>query len=198
MDRTTEYAKLIVSGKKICGHSEYLACKRHLDDMKRKDFEYIFDVEEAEFHIDSANMLTIGEGTKAQPLKTRGFQDFILGSLFGWRKKKSKVRRFRESYIQMGRKNGKSFLGGAMCNDVATFSGYKYAEIYIAATKQDQANIVWKEVQKFIESDEDLARYYKIKEHEHTITSLVTKSVIKAVGRDTKSLDGLKPVAMPF
>ena len=94
MDRTTEYAKLIVSGKKICGHSEYLACKRHLDDMKRKDFEYIFDVEEAEFHIDSANMLTIGEGTKAQPLKTRGFQNFILGSLFGWRKKKSKVRRF--------------------------------------------------------------------------------------------------------
>ena len=92
MDRTTEYAKLIVSGKKICGHSEYLACKRHLDDMKRKDFEYIFDVEEAEFHIDSANMLTIGEGTKAQPLKTRGFQNFILGSLFGWRKKKSRAK----------------------------------------------------------------------------------------------------------
>ena len=193
MDRTTEYAKLIVSGKKICGKSEYLACKRHLDDMKNKNFEYIFDAPEAERHIDIANMLVIGEGLKAQPLKTRGFQNFILGSLFGWRKKKSKALRFRESYIQMGRKNGKSFLGGTMCNDIATFSGYKYAEIYIAATKQDQANIVWKEVQKFIESDSDLAKLYKIKEHEHTITSLVTKSVIKAVGRDTKSLDGLKP-----
>lgn len=38
MDRTTEYAKLIISGKKISGKSEYLACKRHLDDMKRKNF----------------------------------------------------------------------------------------------------------------------------------------------------------------
>lgn len=194
-DRTTAYAKLIVSGKKICGHSEYLACKRHLEDMERgKEFEYVFDVLEAERHIDIANMLTIGEGTKAQPLKTRGFQNFILGSLFGWRKKKSKKRRFREAYIQMGRKNGKSFIAGELCNDFATFSGYKYGEIYIAATKQDQANIVWKEVQKFIESDVGLKELYRIREHEHTIKSLVTESIIKSIGRDTKSADGYKPI----
>jgi len=194
-DRTTEYAKLIVSGKKICGHSEYLACKRHLEDMERgKEFEYVFDAKEAEKHIEIANMLTIGEGIEAKPLKTRGFQNFILGSLFGWRKKRSNIRRFREAYIQMGRKNGKSFIAGEMCNDFATFSGYKYGEIYIAATKQDQANIVFKEVQKFIESDAELKKLYRIREHEHEIKSLVTDSIIKAVGRDTKSLDGLKPI----
>ena len=192
MDRTTEYAKLIVSGKKICGHSEYLACKRHLDDMNKKDFEFIFDVKEAEKHINLANMLTIGEGLKKQPLKTRGFQNFILGSLFGWRKKRSNIRRFREAYIQLGRKNGKSFLAGELCNDFATFSGYKYGEIYIVATKQDQANIVWKEVQKFVESDKDLSELYQIREHQHTIKSLVTDTVIKSIGRDTKTADGYK------
>ena len=41
MDRTTEYAKLVVSGKKIHGRKEYLACKRHLDDLKRKKFDRI-------------------------------------------------------------------------------------------------------------------------------------------------------------
>ena len=154
MDRTTEYAKLIVSGNKICGHSEYLACKRHLDDMQRgADFEYVFDTREAERHIDLANMLTIGEGIKAQPLKTRGFQDFIIGSLFGWRKKRSKVRRFREAYIQMARQNGKSFIAGTIANDFATFSGYKYGRVLIAAPKMDQSKIVWKEIQKFIETD---------------------------------------------
>lgn len=192
MDRTTEYAKLILSGKKICGHAEYLACKRHLDDLSRKDFDYVFDAKEAEKHINLANMLTIGEGIKKQPLKTRGFQNFILGSLFGWRKKRSKIRRFREAYIQMARKNGKSFLAGELCNDFATFSGYKYGEIYIAATKQDQANIVWREVQKFIESDKDLSELYVIKEHNNTIKSRVTDSVIKSIGRDTKSADGYK------
>ena len=154
MDRTTEYAKLIVSGNKICGHSEYLACKRHLDDMQRgADFEYVFDTREAERHIDLANMLTIGEGIKALPLKTRGFQNFIIGSLFGWRKKRSKVRRFREAYIQMARQNGKSFIAGTIANDFATFSGYKYGRVLIAAPKMDQSKIVWKEIQKFIETD---------------------------------------------
>ena len=83
MDRTTEYAKLIVSGKRICGRSEYLACKRHLDDMQRADFPYIFDVKEAERHIDIANTLVIGEGTEQAKLKTRGFQNFVIGSLHG-------------------------------------------------------------------------------------------------------------------
>ena len=194
-DRTTEYAKLIVSGDKICGKSEYLACQRHLDDMQRgKEFDYIFDAKVAEKHINLANMLVIGEGIKAQPLKTRDFQNFIIGSLFGWRKKRSNTRRYREAYIQMARKNGKSFIAGELCNDFATFSGYKYGEIYIAATKQDQANIVWKEVQKFVESDVDLKDLYRIREHEHTIKSTVTETVIKSIGRDTKSADGYKPL----
>lgn len=193
-DRTTAYAKLIVSGGKICGHSEYLACKRHLDDMSRKDFEYIFDAETAERHIRLANTLTIGEGEYKKPLKTRGFQDFIIGSIFGWRKKRSNIRRFREAYVGMGRQNGKSFLAAEMCNDFASFSGYKYGRIFCAATKHDQAKIVWEEVAKFIESDENLSELYKIKRYDSTITSLVTESVIKAIGRDTKSADGFRSV----
>ena len=120
MDRTTDYAKLIVSGGKLCGRAEYLACKRHLDDMSRKNFPYKFDAQIAENHIELANKLTIGEGSNPRQLKTRGFQNFIIGSLFGWRKKKSSVRRFREAYIQMARQNGKSFIAGEMCNDFAT------------------------------------------------------------------------------
>ena len=194
MDRTTEYAKKIVEGKKICGHSEYLACKRHLDDMAKKDFEYIFDSETAERHIKLANTLTIGEGEQKKPLKTRGFQDFIIGSLFGWRKKRSNIRRYREAYIQMARQNGKSFIAGEMCNDFASFSGYKYGRIFCAATKHDQAKIVWDEVAKFIESDANLMELYKIKRYDSTITSLVTNATIKAIGRDTKSADGFRSV----
>jgi len=191
-DRTTAYAKLIVSGKRICGKAEYQACKRHLDDMANKNSEYIFDVEEAENHIDIANQLTIGEGVEAKRLVTRGFQNFIIGSLTGWRKKRSKVLRFREAYVQMARQNGKSFIAGELCNDRATFSGYKYGRIFCTATKQDQANIVWDEVNKFIESDSDLMNLYKIRKYDRTITSLVTGTTIKAIGRDTKSADGFR------
>ena len=191
MDRTTEYAKLVLSGKRICGRSERLAAERHINDMKDKSSEWIFDVKEAERHIDIANTLTIGEG-EAHSLHTRGFQNFIIGSLFGWRKKRSNIRRFREAYVQIGRQNGKSFLSGILANDFATFGGYQYGRIFCTATKQDQANIVWDEVRKFIESDKDLAELYKIKEYKHTIISKVTGTTIKAIGRDTKSADGFR------
>lgn len=194
MDRTTEYAKLIVSGGKLCGRAEYLACKRHLDDMSRKNFPYKFDAQIAENHIALANELTIGEGNNPRRLKTRGFQDFIIGSLFGWRKKKSSVRRFREAYIQMARQNGKSFIAGEMCNDFATFSGYQYGRIFCAATKMDQAKIVFDEVVKFIESDSCLNEMYKIRKYDSTITSLATGTTIKAIGRDTKTADGFRSI----
>lgn len=193
-DRTTAYAKLVVSGGRLAGKSEILCCRRHLDDMKRKDFPYIFDAKAAEHHIDIANRLTIGEGEKQKPLVTRGFQNFIIGSIFGWRKKRSKERRYREAYVQMGRQNGKSFIAGELCNDMATFSGYREGKIYCTATKQDQAKIVWQEVAKFIKSDKDLTELYKIKDYVSTITSLVTDTEIKAIGRDTKSADGFRSI----
>ena len=185
-DRTTAYAKLVVSGKKITGRKEYLACKRHLDDLKKKKFEYKFDVEEAEFAIDFANSLTMKDGKQ---LKTRGFQEFIIGSLHGWKKKKTGDRRFREAYLQVGRRNGKSFLSGIESTLFSTMIGVK-ERIFCAATKQDQANIVWDEVRNFIESDRELTELYVVKEHDRTIKSSITGSVIKALSKDTKGMDG--------
>ena len=155
LDRTTEYAKLVVSGGRLTGKAERQACERHLRDMADKTSPWIFDAREAERHISVANMLTIGEG-QAKPLTTRGFQNFIIGSLFGWRKKRSTLRRFREAYIQMARQNGKSFVAGEMCNDFASFADYQRGKIYCTATKQDQANIVWGECANFIEADAGL------------------------------------------
>lgn len=195
MDRATAYAKAVISGDRLAGHTEWLCCKRHLDDMERgPDFPYIFDANLAEKHINIANTLTIGEGGHPRRLVTRGFQNFIIGSIFGWRKKRSHLRRYREAYIQIGRQNGKSFLSGAIANDFATFCGYRLGRIFCTATKQDQAEIVWTEIQKFINSDSNLAELYQIKEYKHEILSKVTGCTIKTIGRDTKSADGFRSI----
>lgn len=193
-DRTTAYAKKVVAGKILKGKTEIACCQRHLDDMSNKHLEYIFDVEMAEKAIDIANELIIIEGQEPVDLKTRGFQDFIIGSLHGWRYKRRKKLRFREAYIQMARQNGKSFICGTEANWRATFSGYKYSRIFCTATKQDQANIVWDEVAKFINADPELDELYKVREHDRTITSLATGNYIKAIGRDTKSADGFRSI----
>lgn len=193
VDRTTEYAKLVCSGERIAGKTEVQACARHLTDMADKSGPWIFDAREAERHISIANMLTIGEGRQSR-LTTRGFQNFIIGSLFGWRRKRSSIRRYREAYVQIGRQNGKSFLAGELCNDFASFNEYKNGRIYCTATKQAQADIVWDECAKFIESDKDLKELYKIRRYDRTITSLVNGTTIKAIGRDTKTADGFRSI----
>ena len=196
-DRVTSYAKLVVSGKVIVGQSVIKACQRHLDDLKRsktKEFNYKWDVEKSESALNFYNELTILEGDEPETLETRGIQDFILGSLDGWVQKRTGYRRFREAYIQLARQNGKSFLSGGKATKDSNFSTYKMGRIICAATKMDQAKIVWEEVKKFILADEDLKEMFKIVESENTIIAGATGTKIKAIGRDTKSIDGFRSI----
>lgn len=194
IDLTTEYAIKVLNGEKMVGKKEYLACKRHVEDMQNDDFEYYFDIKEAQKVINFANTLTIMEGVQEKPLKTRGFQNFILGSLMGWKHKETGFRRFRESYIQMGRQNGKSFLSGILVTYFSLFSGYKMGRVMLAATKQSQARIVYDEVKKFILSDKDLGELFKIKDHASEIHDKTSGTITTAIGRDTKSLDGFRSI----
>jgi phage terminase large subunit-like protein len=47
--------------------------------------------------------LTIAEGEGDEVFTCAGFQEFILGSLFGWVHKETGKRRFTDSYVQMAR-----------------------------------------------------------------------------------------------
>ena len=135
MDRTTQYASDVLSGRIIAGKLVKLACERHLRDIERAasdDFKYYFDVCEAQNIIDFGEMLTIAEGEEQENVKLYPFQCFILGSLNGWRTKKGKHRRYRTSYIQLGRQNGKSFLNGILAAYYGNFDKYKYGQIYCA------------------------------------------------------------------
>jgi phage terminase large subunit-like protein len=103
-------------------------------------------------------------------------------------------RKYRTSYIQLGRQNGKSFLNGILGTYYSAFAGYNYGQIYLTATKADQAKIVYNEMVKFINADKDLAEFFKVKEYKSEIEALNTKSKIKALGRDTNSIDGFRPL----
>ena len=197
LDRVTQYAVDVVEGRIVAGRYAILACQRHLDDLEKSKlapYKYEFDIEKANDILDFAETLTIAEGEEEIPVNLEGFQVFILGSLNGWVTKGTGYRRFRTSYIQLGRQNGKSFLNGILGTYYGAFSGYKYGQLYCTATKSDQAKIVLNEMIKFINSDEDLSEFFKVKEHDNTIIALNTNSIIRALGRDTKSIDGFRPL----
>jgi phage terminase large subunit-like protein len=197
-DRCTAYAQMVVDGKspRRVGELEILACKRHLEDLERQntpEFPYYYDEVKAQEVIDFAEKLIIAEGDEPRPVKLHGFQDFIFGSLYGWRNSKG-FRRFRLSYIEMARQNGKSFCNGINASYIGNFSGYNYGQLYLVATKQDQAKIVFDEVVKFINSDPDLGELFEVKDYKSEIRCKLTNSKIRALSRDTKKIDGFRPL----
>lgn len=198
MDRVTEFAKANVKNKKDFGEDARLAFKRHIDDLARSkkndpNFPYRFDKEKAEDIIELANKLTIAEGEGNEQFTCAGFQEFILGSLFGWVHKETGKRRFTDSYVQVARQQGKSVLNAILGIKCCNFDNYNYGQIYCTATKADQARIVLKEIIKFINADNDLKELFDIKDYKSEITGKITSTVIRALGRDTHTIDGFRP-----
>ncbi|MGQ7276629.1 terminase large subunit [Brevibacillus thermoruber] len=196
MHDVTKYANDVLEGKIIAGKSVIKACQRHINDLKKQGtevFPFIFVPEKADRIINFAKTLKLAEGDQGiRNLNPAPFQRFILGSLFGWVHKDTGYRRFRQSYVQVSRQQGKSLLNGVLGTYCSNFDGYQYPQVYIAAPKLKQSKIVYKEIMKFIQSDEDLAELFKVKEYKSTIECLVSKGEIVALSRDSK-FDGIRP-----
>ena len=197
-DRVTEYARAVVDGKvPFCGRLHILACKRHLRDLERQrtaGFPYYWDVDAAEKILSFAETLTIGEGFEKKPVRLIGSQIFDLGCTFGWLRTSDDYRRFRRRYKSVARQNGKSFENGIMGPYIAGFSGYKEGKLFTVATKRRQAKIVWDEMRKFIQSDEDLSAFFDIKEYKTTISAKNTGCTIEALSKEGGLDDGFRSI----
>ncbi len=196
-DRVTEYANKVVSGKIVAGELHKLACKRHLNDLKRqktKDFPYYYDPLKAAEIIDYAETLTIAEGTEPKPVRLLDSQAFDLGCTFGWFKVANGKRRFRRRYKSMARQNGKTFENGIMGTYVAGFGGYYHGKLFTVATKKRQARLAWEEMSKFITVDPDLGDYFRVKDYKSTIDALDTFCTIEALSREAGLEDGFRAI----
>lgn len=196
-DRVTEYANKVVSGKVVAGELHILACKRHLDDLKRQksdDFPYYYDPNKALEIIEYAETLTIAEGDAPKPVKLLNSQAFDLGCTFGWFKVSNNKRRFRRRYKSMARQNGKTFENGIMGTYIAGFGGYYYGKLFTVATKKRQARLAWEEMSKFITIDPDLGEYFDVKDYKSTIDALETNCTIEALSREAGLEDGFRSI----
>lgn len=202
-DRATAYAESVVKQTldRHVGKSEIQCCKRHLNDLERQDtdgFPYVWDEKKSLTMIDFAENLTLAEGNNPGPMHCVGYQDFLFGSWQGWVKKDTHYRRFHTSYTQVSRQNGKSVDNAVPTLYYGNFGGYKYPQIYAVATKELQARIVLHESEKFIRADKELSGtktaegLFTIKDYKSEIICNLTEGIIKALGRDSETIDGLR------
>lgn len=139
------YARDVVRGKILACRYVVQACQRHLDDLakeKSAKFRFRFDKDKAERAVKFIQLMPHTKGdwaSKRQTLNLEPWQMFIICCVFGWVRKGSGLRRFREVYNEIPRKNGKSALSapvGLYCFAADNEFG---AEVYSGATTEKQA-----------------------------------------------------------
>jgi phage terminase large subunit-like protein len=134
-----------------------------------------------------------------KPIKLEEWQKRdVIGPIFGW-KRADGTRRFRTAYIEIPRKNGKSFLCSAFALYLLIADGEPGAQVYSSATKEEQAAIVWRGAMNMVKASPDLQRFTEIhgakKKTGGTIFCERTGGFYRPLGADSTTLDGLNPHA---
>lgn len=198
-DPVTTFANQVVKGNIIAGEAEVLSCKRHLEDLERQgaeDFPYLFDYGIAKEgiikFIEKYTRFTDGK-LAGKPVNLVDFQFFILGSLFSWIHKDTGYRRFRQAYIQVARKNTKTYLVSWVALYMLMGDGYFGSQVYTAANAKDQAKIAFNNCSKMTKVSKPLLKRLKVKESTSEIHYSKKYSVLKALSSETKNLDGFDP-----
>lgn len=86
----------------------------------------------------------------------------IIANLFGWKHKETGLRRYREAFIEVGRKNGKTPLAAGIITYMLFEDNEPGAEIYGAASEYKQASLVFSWVLGFRNQEESLIERSKV------------------------------------
>jgi phage terminase large subunit-like protein len=186
------YIDGVLSGKIVTGELIHLAVQRHVNDLKRQrtdSFPYYFDEVEGKRWIKFSSLCRQFEGRFAgQPLILEPWQQFYFAVQFGWRRYNG-TRRFRNSYLEIGRKNGKTTMCAVKALGHPIIDKEAAAQVYFVATKEDQARIGFDAAKEIIKITPDMGEMFKI--FQKSITK--GNSYIRFLGSDSKKQDGFNP-----
>jgi phage terminase large subunit-like protein len=159
-DPVTEYAQSVVDGVRVAGPHVRGQCARHLKDLKEgKKRGLVWDVDEANKALRFySNVLKLNGGDfEGKPFELLPWQKFVVGSLFGWHGVDG-FRRFRVAYVETAKGSGKSPLAAGIGMKGLVADNEPRAEIYSAATKKDQAMILFRDAVAMVDQSPELSK----------------------------------------
>ena len=140
-----DYASDVISGKIIAGKHIVYACKRFFKDLEREDLELrMHDPIAACSLIERTLVHNQGEDINGNPLKGKPFilepfEVFITVNLLGFYYKGTEETRFKEAFIMLARKNGKTSYIAALSWAVGILRRRSGSKCYIVANALKQA-----------------------------------------------------------
>lgn len=191
-----QYANDVRTGKIVVGKRIKQAVERF--------YSWIENAEKDGFYLDHEKGMRIlsfyptflnhTKGKMAgQPFVLAPFQQFTLYNVFGWINKKNGFRRINTVYDKRAKKNGKTAEMAGLALYAMSFDMEMEAEIYVGATKEDQARLCWEQAKMFIESP--VANSALRKMGFYTMQKIIgfkkTNSKMRPLGGDSKTQDGI-------
>jgi len=195
-----DYSHDVVLGKVIACQKHIWACSRFISDIDRScndpNFNYEFDGAKAEQFVKWARLFKHTKGElSGKYIELAPITHFVAGNIYGWYHKKTGYRRFKKMYWQVARKNGKSQLLSLMASyELFVFSKDEKPEIYCAATKTEQAKIVYDETETIVRACEALIENEDYKIRGARLIRTKDLGFIRPLSKDDKKkADGYNP-----
>ena len=155
-----------------------------------KNPNYYYDYKDVNIKLKLCSLCKHWKGELSNEcFKPEPFQVFIICAIFGIKDRLTKRRVVKEFYLSVARKNGKSFFLAVIALLHALSDKEEGFEIYTSATTERQASLLWKDIFKVIGKDVELKRLFR--RLHNTIEMPLLNGVIRPLGGDSKSLDGL-------
>lgn len=190
-----QYAQSVLNGDIVTGRKIKLAVERF--------FRWIENSEKQGFTLDHESGMgavnffpTLLRHTKGkmagQVFELAPFQAFTIYNVFGW-KDQNGNRRINTVYDKRAKKNGKSAEMAGVALYCMSFDQEAEAEIYIGATKEEQAKICWNQARSFVDGPHanPLLRKIGFRAKQKEIWCDITNSVLRPLGGDSKTQDGI-------
>lgn len=186
------YASDVLSGKiPACAQVRQMIL-RQAADLDRRSFSYIWRPEKGADVCEFLEYLRHVKGKWAgQPFVLEPWQVFFVLTLFGWVHKSTGFRRFREAFLLVPRKNGKTFLAAGLALYMLLADRERGGEIYCGANSQKQAMYVFATAQQMLRQDEELRNAFGVEVFASNISVAATGSKFEPEIRNVR--DGASP-----
>ena len=184
-----EYHDAITSGRIRAGKWIKAIYKILVEGIKNG--EWVFDQKKANKAIKFIeNYCHHSEGRNAL-LKLELWQKAIVSAIFGILDKNTGYRQFREVFLVVARKNGKTLFAAAIMAYMAYIDGEYGAKLYCLAPKLEQADLAYDAFYQIVQQDEELSEISKKRRSDIYIQEFNT--TIKKIAFNSKKSDGFNP-----
>lgn len=186
-----EYWKAIESGEEVVSSKVRKVYKKLANRINNPSGQFIFDNTKANHAVDFIEAYCKHSKGKwaGKPFILEIWQKALIAATFGFVDKDTGNRQYTEVLLIVARKNGKSTLAAAVGLYLMVMDGEAGAEIYSAASKKDQAKIIWLEAKRMVKKSSALSKRIKT-----LVGEMVCErydAIFKPLGSDSDTLDGL-------